>query len=422
MSFGDGATEPAIRPRSPAKAPSARILFGRSQVSNGSVPASVATLRRSGGPSGLQKDPLPMTRLLALLTSPGSRELPPWAQDPSASAKLYARSEGATLQVAIKVTPDFDCYFYDDGEAGDVGDADAGHPLRCRRRRVRSDVWFPEAHVKASEYEGLGPQSDLRDEDPALRGGQGAGDLDPSSLVAEINGQVCNQLSCVPWEVTLKSPGKGTDAVWGSFPAALLASASPEAPSKGEPQDSAGDGDAPEATSWAPIFGENEVAKARWFGRVDEDDVAEIVVEVATPEGWHMYGGPDEEDKGPGIATPTVVTVEGGGVEWEEVHHPRPEHYAERLLRRAVRLDPRGDLPLRRPGRRSRGIRARRGHGHDRRPVLRRERLHADRRAGRSVRGRGERRALRRRLRELDAARDPRAGRRGRDVRGGSSR
>ena len=89
--------------------------------------------------------------------------------------------------------------------------------------------------------------------------------------------------------MTLKSPGKGTDAVWGGFPAALLASASPEAPaeapSKGEPQDSAGDGDAPGAPNWAPIFAENEVAKARWFGRVDEDDVAEIVVEVATPEG-----------------------------------------------------------------------------------------------------------------------------------------
>ncbi|MEC7227866.1 MAG: hypothetical protein VXW00_13420, partial [Candidatus Latescibacterota bacterium] len=38
----------------------------------------------------------------------------------SASARLYARSEGGDLQVAIKVTPDFGCYFYDDGQAGDV--------------------------------------------------------------------------------------------------------------------------------------------------------------------------------------------------------------------------------------------------------------------------------------------------------------
>ena len=272
-----------------------------------------------------------MTRLLALLTFLLALASPSWAQDPSASAKLYARSEGGDLQVAIKVTPDFDCYFYDDGEAGDVG----GMPTRVTLSGVEgaawSDVWFPEAHVKASEYEGLGPSLIFEGKTLLYAVAKGGGDLDPSGLVAEIDGQVCNQLSCVPWEVTLKRPGKGTDAVWGGFPAALLAGAPSEAPSKApssdEPRGDAEEGDAAEAPTWAPIFAENEVAKARWFGRVDGDDVAEIVVEVATPEGWHMYGGPDEDDKGPGIATPTVITVEGGGVEWEEVHYPRPEHY-----------------------------------------------------------------------------------------------
>lgn len=272
-----------------------------------------------------------MTRLLALLTFLLALASPSWAQDPSATAKLYARSEGGDLQVAIKVTPDFDCYFYDDGEAGDVG----GMPTRITLSGVDgaawSDVWFPEAHVKESEYEGLGPSLIFDEKTLLYAVARGAGDLDPSELVAEISGQVCNQLSCVPWEAKLKSPGKGTDAVWGDFPAALLAAApskaSTGAPLGAGPQEDAGAGEEAEAPAWEPIFAENEVAKARWFGRVDEDDVAEIVVEVATPAGWHMYGGPDEEDKGPGIATPTVITVEGGGVEWEEVHYPRPEHY-----------------------------------------------------------------------------------------------
>ena len=271
-----------------------------------------------------------MTRLLALLTfllalaSPRGR-------DPSASAKLYAL------------------------RGGRPPGRHQGHPrlrlLLLRRRRGRrrggcrritlsgvegavGEVWFPEAHVKPSEYEGLGPSlifEGRRCSTPWRRRAT-------SILGARRRDRRQQPLSCV-----LGGDGapQGHRLVWEASPPPPRQR--PEAPAgrRRSSRRTRRCGDAPEADR-APIFAENEVAKAP-VGRADEDDVAGVV-EVATPRAGTCTAARTRRT-GSGIATPTVITVEGGA-EWEEVHYPRPEHYVPKVLRRG-RLDPRGHLPLR---------------------------------------------------------------------------
>ena len=239
----------------------------------------------------------------------------------SASAKLYAKVQGDDLLVAIKVSPEPGSWFYDDGP-GEVG----GQPTVVTLGGIDGADWspvlFPEPKTKHDES--IDWTSKVFDKATTLYGvalGAGA-DAQAGDVTAKIAGQVCDKSQCVPWSVDLTFRGAGTDALWGNFPAGLLVAA----PAMGTPGDVAA---ASEAPTWTPIFGTADKALARAFAREGEEGEVELVIQVATPEHWHMYSGPTDKEKGPGIGLPTIVTVEGGNVDWEEVQYPRPFQYTQ---------------------------------------------------------------------------------------------
>lgn len=268
-----------------------------------------------------------MTRLTALLSLFLALIAPAPAQEPSVSASLFAKTDGDNLLVAIQMTPSYGCWIYDrdPGEFAlpttvEVGGVDGA---------TWSEVWYPEPTVK--ETPGLGSNRIFKKRTVFYAAALGAGSSSAADVTAKVVGQVCNSGSCLNFTKDLSAPKEGSDELWAGFPAALLTEVSAEdasdaAPASGEEAAQADD-HASDAPTWAPDFG-GEFMKARFFGRVDEDDLAEVVVQISVPEGYHMYGGPTDEDSGPGRVTPTTVTIEGGGVEWEEeLHFTRPEYY-----------------------------------------------------------------------------------------------
>ena len=156
---------------------------------------------------------------------------------------------------------------------------------------------------------------------------------------------MCDENQCLPLEEDLETLGAGPESRLGGLPRVAARRA------RGGP-----------ASIWSPDFGD-EAAAARAFARVldgDDGEIVELVVQVATPEHWHMYHGPTAEDMGPGIGTPTTVTVEGGNVDWEdEVQYPEPFRYVQDAPDpdEGLALGPRGPLPLRPPRRGLRRVR-----------------------------------------------------------------
>ncbi|MEM6571811.1 MAG: protein-disulfide reductase DsbD domain-containing protein, partial [Planctomycetota bacterium] len=261
-----------------------------------------------------------MNRILLLLGLVVFAALPAAAQD--ARAKLYAKAEGDDVLVAVQVTPNPGCWIYDQGE--ETGGIPTTIDLGALDGAEWTDVWFPKAKEKDDGFGGTARVFDKKVVFFAAAPGAAKAGVDPKAVTARIDGQVCNTQLCIKWGMDLERRSGGTDALWAGFPAALLAGAPAVAgaPAAGEAQD------AGEVPAWEPDFG-TEKAAARAFARTLDDDVVEIVVQVATPEHWHMYRGPKESDMGPGIGTPTVVEVEGGNVDWDPAVHPRPYEYVQ---------------------------------------------------------------------------------------------
>ncbi len=253
-----------------------------------------------------------MNRIAAFLALAFALLAPAWGQ--SVSAKLYAKPQGEDLLIAIKVTPEMGCYFYD--KSPDSG----GQPTQVTISGVDganwTPVWFPEPKVKEDPITG---KSLIFEKKTMLyAAAPGAADADLSGLSVMVEGLVCDDSQCLPFEEELKRHTAGKDADWKGFPPALLVAQvdGAAAPDHGSA--------AAEAPKWKPFFGDNTVM-ARYFARVDDEDLAEVVIQVAVAEHYHMYGGPTDKEKGPGIAQPTVIEITGGGVEWEEVKFPEPK-------------------------------------------------------------------------------------------------
>lgn len=238
----------------------------------------------------------------------------------TATAGLYAKAQGDDLLVAIKVTPGFGSWFYDDGP-GEVG----GTPTTVTLAGVEgvdwSPVYFPEPKTKYDES--IDWTSKVFDKPTVLYAvGRGAGsDAEPTKVTASIDGQLCNVSQCVPWTDSLTVKGEGTEAIWGKFPAALLVAAG-----EASPKHQAAN---PSSIAWKPTFKDGDTNQARAFAREGDDGAVELVIQVATKEHWHMYAGPTDAEKGPGIGIPTTVTVDGGNVDWDDVKFPRPFQYIQ---------------------------------------------------------------------------------------------
>jgi cytochrome c biogenesis protein CcdA len=253
-----------------------------------------------------------MSRLLSLILVALATLVPASAQ--SVKVKLFSKAAGDDVLVAIQIRPSFGCWVYDQGDPSEVGGLPTTVTLGELGGAEWTEVWFPEAKVKPDE--GFGPARVFDKKTylfAAARGAASAG-VDAGAVGALVAGQVCDENQCLRFEEDLQTLGAGPESVWEGFPESLLA----------EPEE--------DPLTWSPDFGD-EAAAARAFARVldgDDGEIVELVVQVATPEHWHMYHGPTGEDMGPVLGTPTTIAVEGGNVDWEDdVHYPEPFRYVQ---------------------------------------------------------------------------------------------
>lgn len=258
-----------------------------------------------------------MNRIAAFLALAFALLVPAWGQ--SVSAKLYAKPQGEDLLIAIKVTPDMGCYFYD--KSPDAG----GKPTQVDITGVDgadwTPVWFPEPKKKVEPI--VGTSFIFTKKTVLYAAAKGAASADLSGLTVTVDGLVCDDRGCLPFTKSLTDHSAGTDADWKGFPPALLVEPA-QAPSADASAAEVHGPSKSDAPKWKPFFGQKR-AMARFFARVDGEDLVEAVIQIAVPEHFHMYGGPTVEEMGPGIASPTVIEITGGGVEWEAVKYPKPK-------------------------------------------------------------------------------------------------
>jgi thiol:disulfide interchange protein len=233
----------------------------------------------------------------------------------TATAKLYTKSEGGKVLVAIQVTPEPGAWVYDD-------DPDSGGQPTVVTLGPESVEWsqphFPEPMVK--DEPGVGRSKVHKQKFVIYAVGTGEG-ADPAEVTVGLKGLACNERLCLPWNIErVENRGAGADTVWEGFPAALLleapAPAAAVAPAEAVVV----------ADEWRPdLMGKDKVA-ARAFARVEGETVT-VVVELAIAPKYHIYSGPLQSDVGPGIGSPTVPKIEGGNVEWGSWTFPEPHGY-----------------------------------------------------------------------------------------------
>lgn len=242
----------------------------------------------------------------------------------TATAKLYTKSEGGKVLVAIQVTPELGAWLYDD-------DADSGGKPTEVTLGPASLTWskahFPEPKLKPDPIVGQAKVHSSKFVIYAVGTGEGA---DPAAVTAALTGLACNERLCMPWSVaSLENRGAGAETIWEGFPAALLAAPAevPAAPVTGALAAGAVDAGAAAATDdWRPnLLGDDKVA-ARAFARAEGETIT-VVVELAIAPKFHIYHGPTQTDVGPGVGSPTVPTIEGGNVEWGSWTFPEPHGY-----------------------------------------------------------------------------------------------
>ncbi|MEO0661221.1 MAG: cytochrome c biogenesis protein CcdA, partial [Planctomycetota bacterium] len=241
----------------------------------------------------------------------------------SVDAKLYAKAQGPDLVVAVELTPGFGSWIYDDEDPGDFavatslefGGVDGAEWSKAR---------FPDPTVKPGQL-AVNRVFKKRIVAYAIAPGAAAG-ANPGAVTATLTGQVCDERLCVNVSKDLTASGAGADALWAGFPADLAGGAAADSAAADTARD-AGEGttgtdDADLA--WTPAFAEGEVAKARYFARSD-GELVEVVVQVAVPEHFHMYGGPTTEEMGTGIGSPTTLEVESDDAEFSPAQYPEPK-------------------------------------------------------------------------------------------------
>ena len=261
------------------------------------------------------------------------------AQGSEARATLYTRvAEGrAHAAVVLRITPQWYIYHTDLGHPDAVG-----KPLEITLS-AEGIEWgepvLPEPRVK-EVADGLdGPYwfNYHSGRVVAYATGTLAGGASAEEVEATLSGLTCNDVkgTCVSYDETVSSKGEGKDKYWEDWPASL--GASPVEPQEEEPAaEEAPSVPGPPVDFLPPGLGvedEEELAgpvEGTLWVRVDEEaSAADAVVELVIPEGYHVGHGPSEEDLGhpDAIGMPTVLEIEGGGVEWGEVSYPQPERY-----------------------------------------------------------------------------------------------
>lgn len=272
--------------------------------------------------------------LLYLLTALAVLAPTSSAQMAKASGTLYTRVDGTDLRFAIVIEIDEGFHLYHH----DLGAPDAvGLPLSVEvsgdYEELDELVW-PEPH----RYDQLGIGDGGRDTyilghdgELVLFGhGEVAEGADPN-LSVKLNGLTCEDSGiCLPYKETIESSGKGRDRIWKDYPedAFGLAEGGPAADLTA-PQESAFGMGGEESNGFGasePEVEEDQEADAKLYSRV-VDGQLQFAIAIDINSGWHLYhhelGAPDS------IGLPTSITVEGEGVELEELLWPAPHKYVQ---------------------------------------------------------------------------------------------
>ena len=148
----------------------------------------------------------------------------------NASAELFTRLDGGKIQAVIRIKIDSGWHLYD---------ADKGHPkvigtdtkITMGPESVKwSKVVFPKPHRILQAPELAGPNVWINSHEGTIllyAVGEVAGDVSGDNVTAQIDGQTCSDTSCMPYAESLKSLGRGDDALFAAFPANLSASDAP---------------------------------------------------------------------------------------------------------------------------------------------------------------------------------------------------
>ncbi|MDP6543395.1 MAG: cytochrome c biogenesis protein CcdA [Phycisphaerae bacterium] len=149
-----------------------------------------------------------------------------------ASGELFTRADGGKIRAVIRIKVDSGWHLYD---------ADKGHPkvigtdtkITMGPESVKwSKVVFPKADRILQAPELAGPNVWINSHEGTVllyAVGEVAGDASGDNITAKIDGQTCSDTSCMPYAESLKSLGRGGDALFAAFPANLSASDAPAA-------------------------------------------------------------------------------------------------------------------------------------------------------------------------------------------------
>ena len=157
-----------------------------------------------------------MSRLLTLLLVALSALAPASAQ--SVKVKLFSKAVGDDVLMAVQVRPSFGCWVYDQGDPSEVG----GLPTTVTPGELEgaawTEVWYPEPKVKPDEGYGPARVFDKKTYLFAAARGAAAAGVDAGAISAFVEGQVCDENQCLPFEEDLATLGAGPESVWEGFP------------------------------------------------------------------------------------------------------------------------------------------------------------------------------------------------------------
>ncbi len=246
------------------------------------------------------------------------------AQAPAEST-LYSRLDDGIVRLALRVELEGRWHIYHE----DLGHPKAvGQPTKVELSGAGiewSAVRFPEpVRIDQSDVAGPGVFILAHERELVL---YAAGRLAPGAtgadIKARVKGLVCEDVQgCIPYREELSPEGRGPDALFASFPAALVPPGAVPADASGtdppdEPSPSASEEDEIESGS----------ADTTLYTRVEGNEVRALL-EIAIEPGWHLYHTADDLGfAAPGstpTGKPTTLALHGEGITWEKPVFPQP--------------------------------------------------------------------------------------------------
>jgi len=268
---------------------------------------------------------LPICALLGLLaTSLGAQE--------RVRARLFTRVDDGKIRAAIDVDIDPGWHLYHE-ELGDSGAIGKPTTVKLSGEGIEwGKVQFPEPH-RLRQENFLDPAKPLfvlshegrfvlRAEGTLAPGAKG------DDVTAKLDGLVCDAAGCIPYSETLKSSGKGSDA--------LFADATAAGEDAHGDEEHAAEPDTTESAGPAAPTEDERVsgrADATLYTRVEAGEVL-AALRIAIEPGWHLYHTELGHPKA--IGKPLRIRLHGEGVTWEDPVVPEPHQIDQSELGKGI--------------------------------------------------------------------------------------